>query len=102
MDSCHRQVVDCFLQRSTSARQQVLPCTQGTVHQARLGEAVGVPQAGSSPHHPGSVPLLNPQRRLFMACEETPPPPTLQLAGGPFNNLTRQPPTPNSHLSFSS
>lgn len=54
IDASHREVVDCFLQLSTSAPQPFLPCTQGTVHQARPGEAVGAPQAGSSPHHPSS------------------------------------------------
>lgn len=54
IDASHREVVDCFLQLSTSAPQPFLPCTQGTVHQARAGEAVGAPQAGSSPHHPSS------------------------------------------------
>lgn len=40
-----------------------LPLTQGTVHQARAEEkAVRAPQAGSSPHHPGSVLVVMPNK----------------------------------------
>lgn len=54
IDASCKGVLDCLLQHSTSAPQPFSPSTQGTVHQARAGEAVGVPQAGSSPHHPSS------------------------------------------------
>lgn len=54
IDVCCREVLDCLFQLLTSAPQLFLLCTQGTMHQARAGEAVGVPQAGSSPHHPSS------------------------------------------------
>lgn len=49
IDASYKKVLGSLLQHSTSAPQPSSFCTQGTVHQARAGEAVGVPQAGSSP-----------------------------------------------------
>lgn len=49
IDASYKEVLGSLLQHSTSAPQPSSFCTQGTVHQARAGEAVGVPQAGSSP-----------------------------------------------------
>lgn len=66
-DAGHREVMDYFLQHLTSAPQPFFHCTQGTVHQAWAGETVGLPQAGSSTHHPSSGAVRMPKNHKHAA-----------------------------------